>query len=475
MGDVSVARREGGSANIEEAAVDAFRVGLRGELVTAGDPGYDVTRALWNAMIDRRPALIARCAGTADVIHSLKFAREHDLLFSVRGAGHNIAGKGSVDDGLMIDLSRLRDVWVDPASRTARVGPGATLADVDHETQAFGLAVPVGINSTTGIAGLTLGGGFGWISRKHGLTVDNLLSADVVTADGRLVRASATEEPDLFWGLRGGGGNLGIVTSFEFRLFPLGPEVTAGLVVHPFDDAQGVMRRWRDFCKTAPDEATCWLVARKAPPLPFLPAEWHGREVVVLAMVYAGDMAAGEKAFESLRSYGKPIADVVGPHPFAGFQQAFDPLLTPGARNYWKSHNFAEMSDDAIDTILKYAARLPSAQSEIFVAQMGGATSRVPADATAYPHREAQFVMNVHTRWEKPKDDASSVAWAREFFEATAPFATGGVYVNFVSEDEGRVDAAYGANFERLAVLKKKYDPDNVFRVNQNVAPAAKG
>ncbi len=472
MGSVSVATRAGGTSTLDAEALEAFRSGLRGDLVKDSDPGYDEVRALWNAMIDRRPALIARCAGAADVVHSLKLAREKDLLVSIRGAGHNVAGKGSCDGGLMIDLSGLRDVRVDAAARTVRAGPGATLGDVDHEAQAFGLAVPVGINTTTGIAGLTLGGGFGWISRKYGLTVDSLLSADVVLADGRLVHASPNEEPELFWGLQGGGGNLGIVTSFEFKAHPVGPEVLAGLVVHPGDAATGVARHWRDFCKTAPDEASCWIVARKAPPLPFLPEEWHGKQVLVLAMMYTGDVAAGEKVFAGLRSFGKPIADVVSPHPFTGWQGAFDPLLTPGARNYWKSHNFAAMTDEALDTILDYAGKLPSPASEIFVAHLGGAVNRVPADATAYPHRDAEFIMNVHTRWEDAKDDDTCVSWARTFFDATAPFSTGGVYVNFVSEGEERVEEAYGSNFERLAKLKKRYDPDNVFRVNQNVAPA---
>jgi FAD/FMN-containing dehydrogenase len=472
MSSVSVSTRVGGSLSLDAEAVEAFRSGLRGDLVTASDPGYDEARALWNAMIDRRPALIARCAGAADVVLSLKLAREKDLLVSVRGAGHNIAGKASCDGGLMIDLSGMRDVRVDPARRTVRTGAGATLGDLDHETQAFGLAVPVGINSTTGIAGLTLGGGFGWISRKHGLTVDSLLSADVVLADGRHVQATPTEEPELFWGLRGGGGNLGVVTSFEFQAHPVGPEVLAGLVVHPGDAAGDVARKWRDFCKTAPDEASCWIVARKAPPLPFLPEEWHGQQVLVLAMMYTGEMAAGEKVFADLRAFGKPIADVVGPHPFTAWQQAFDPLLTPGARNYWKSHNFNSMTDEALDTILKYAGKLPSPASEIFIGQLGGAVNQVAPDATAYPHRDTEFVMNVHTRWEDPADDESCVSWARTFFDATAPFATGGVYVNFVSEGEDRVQAAYGSNYERLTRLKKRYDPDNVFRVNQNVAPA---
>jgi FAD/FMN-containing dehydrogenase len=470
MSDVSVVTKAGGQTTLD---AEAFKSGFRGEVVVKGDGPYDEARALWNAMIDRRPAVIAQCAGAADVIQCVKLAREKDLLFSIRGAGHNIAGKATCEGGLMIDLSGMRDVRVDPESGSVRTGPGATLGDLDHESQAFGLAVPVGINSTTGIAGLTLGGGFGWISRKHGMTVDSLLSADVVLADGRLVRASEKEEPELFWGLRGGGGNLGVVTSFEFQAHPVGPEVLAGLVVHPFADAPRVARHWRDFCKDAPDEASAWIVLRKAPPLPFLPEEWHGKEVLVLAMMYAGDMAAGEKAFASLRSFGKPIADVVGPHPFAGWQQAFDPLLTPGARNYWKSHNFSAMTDDALDTILDYAGRLPSPSSEIFVGQLGGAVNRVASDATAYPHRDAEFVMNVHTRWEDPKDDRSCVSWARTFFDATAPFATGGVYVNFISEDEDRVRDAYGSNYERLAKVKKRYDPDNLFRVNQNVAPAA--
>jgi FAD/FMN-containing dehydrogenase len=473
MSGVAVATSAGGETTLDDETVQGLRAGLRGVLVTKDDAGYDEARALWNAMIDRRPAVIARCAGAADVIQCVNLAREKDLLFSIRGAGHNIAGKATCEGGLMIDLSGMRDVRVDSGKKTVRTGPGATLGDLDHETQAFGLAVPVGINSTTGIAGLTLGGGFGWISRKYGLTVDNLLSADVVLADGRLVHASSKEEPDLFWGLRGGGGNLGIVTSFEFQAQPVGPEVLAGLVVHPFADAPRVARHWRDFCKNAPDEASAWIVARKAPPLPFLPEEWHGKEVLVLALMYTGDMAAGEKTFASLRSFGKPIADVVGPHPFAGWEQAFDPLLTPGARNYWKSHNFKEMTDKTLDTILDAAGRLPSAASEIFVGQLGGAVNRVAPDATAYPHRDVNFVMNVHTRWEDAKDDKACVSWARKFFDTMAPFATGGVYVNFISEDEERVREAYGSNYERLAKIKQRYDPDNLFRVNQNVSPAA--
>ena len=472
MREAKLASNRGATVTIGAEKMEAFGAGIRGETLFPGDAGYDQARALWNAMIDRRPGLVVRCAGVADVRRSVDFARENEILVSVKGAGHNIAGKAVCENGLMIDLSRMRDVRVDPVGRTARVGPGATLGDLDHETQAFGLATSLGINSTTGVAGLTLGGGFGWLTRKYGLTADNLLSADVVTADGRLRHASEKEEPDLFWGLRGGGGNLGIATSFEFRLHPVGPTVLAGLVVHPFDAARDVVRRWRELMAKAPEELTCWVVTRKAPPLPFLPEAWHGREVLILAMVYSGDVASGEKAAAPLRQIGKPIADVVGPHAYSAFQKAFDPLLTPGVRNYWKSHNFTELKDGAIDVFLKHASRLPSPHCEIFMGNLGGAAGRVPVGATAYPHRDANFVMNVHTRWEKKEDDATCKEWAREVFDEMSPFATGGVYVNFVSEDEDRVSAAYGANYERLARVKKQYDPGNLFRVNQNVAPA---
>jgi len=474
MHDLSVASRHGGAARIEGKRLEAFRAAMRGETLVPGDPGYDQARAVWNAMIDRHPALVARCSGVADVRLCVELAREHELLVSVRGAGHNIAGKAVCDDGLVIDLSRMRHVRVDPDGRKASVAPGATLGDLDHETQAFGLATPLGINSTTGVAGLTLGGGFGWLTRRFGLAADNLVAADVVTADGRLLHTSERHEPDLLWGLRGGGGNLGIVTSFEFRLHPVGPEVLAGLVVHPFSAARDVMRHWRDFMAQAPEDLTCWVVARKAPPLPFLPEAWHGREVLILAMVYAGDMEEGTAAARPLREHGKPLADVVGPHPYVAFQQALDPLLQPGARNYWKSHNFASLPDAAIDTFLGHVERLPSPQCELFMGNLGGAAGRVPVSATAYPHRDANFVLNVHARWEARQDDGACTAWARGVFDTMARYATGGVYVNFMSADEDRVRAAYGVNSDRLASLKNRYDPTNLFRVNQNVTPSAR-
>jgi FAD/FMN-containing dehydrogenase len=423
-------------------------------------------------MIDRRPALVVRCAGAADVLRAVRFARDNDLLVGVRGGGHNIAGNAVCDGGLQIDLSLMKSVRVDPVARTARVEPGVTLGEFDREAQAFGLATPLGINSTTGVAGLTLGGGFGWLSRGLGLSIDNLLSADVVTADGELLRASEQEDPDLFWGIRGGGGNFGVVTSFEFKLHPVGPELLAGLIVHPLDDAKEVMRFHREFMKTVPDEFTCWFVMRQAPPLPFLPPEWHGKEILALAACYNGDIAEGERIARPLREFGRPIADVIGPTPYVGWQTVLDPLLAPGARNYWKSHDFTDTSDGLIEVMMDHARRIPDPQTEIACAQLGGAVSRVPRGATAYNHRDGQYVMNVHGRWSDPSKDEACIAWARSLWQAAAPFATGSVYVNFLTQEEGgRVREAYGENYDRLVALKNKYDPANLFGVNQNISP----
>ncbi|MBI3447884.1 MAG: FAD-binding oxidoreductase [Acidobacteria bacterium] len=473
MAGIAVRTIDGKGASLSSETLDALRGELRGPMCLPGEAGYDDARAIWNAMIDRRPALVVRAAGAADVISTVRLAARAGLLLSVRGGGHNIAGNAVCDGGVMLDLSRMISVRVDPQARTARVEPGAKLSDFDRETQAFGLATPLGINSTTGIAGLTLGGGFGWLSRKHGLTVDNLLSADVVTAEAKLVRASATDHPDLFWAIRGGGGNFGVVTSFEFTLHPVGPEVIAGLIVHPFASAKAVLGEYRRLVAKAPDELTCWAVMRKAPPLPFLPPGVHGTEVLVLALCHAGDRAAGEKAVAPFKALGKPIADVVGPAPYAAWQTAFDPMLTPGARNYWKSHDAVDLSDGLIEALLQAVRTLPSPECEIFVASLGGAINRVPVDATAYPHRNVEFVVNVHTRWSAAADDAACVAWARKLYDAAAPFATGGVYVNFMPEDEAaRVrGGAYGPNYDRLARVKANYDPKNFFRMNQNVAP----
>ena len=464
---VSIATVDGQAATIQPDVLLALKGGLRGRMLTKDEDGYDTARSIWNGMVDRSPGLIVRCQGASDVIQAVNFAREHDLIVAVRGGGHNIAGNAVCDGGLMIDLSSMNFVRVDPAAKRAWIGPGATLGDVDRETQAFGLALPTGINSTTGISGLTLGGGFGWLTRKYGLTIDSLASADVVTADGRLLRASTDENLDLFWAIRGGGGNFGIVTAFEFNLHRVGPEVLSGLVVHPFDNARELLRSYREAVINAPEELTCWVVMRRAPPLPFLPAEWHGREVMIFAMCYVGDLTEGEQASREIRSLGNPIADVVGPHRLVD-----DPLLTTGARNYWKSHDFETLPDGALDAIIQAVRTLPGPECEVFIAQIGGAMSRVAPDATAYPQRAAHFVMNVHTRWRENKDDNACVKWARDLFRAAEPFAMGSAYVNFMPEDEtDRVEKIYGMNYSRLAKVKGRYDPHNMFRMNQNIRP----
>ena len=475
LANLSIRTNDGGSATVPAEALEALRGALRGTFCLPGDPAFETARTVWNAMIDRRPALIVRAAGAADVIRTVNLAREHKLLLSVRGGGHNIAGSAVCEGGLMLDLTPMKSVHVDPAGRTVSVEPGATLGDLDRETQMFGLSVPVGINSTTGISGLTLGAGFGWTSRSLGLSIDNLLSADVVTADGKLLKAGPNQNADLFWAIRGGGGNFGVVTSFEFKLHPVGPEVMSGLIIHPLTQAKDLLREYRRLAAEAPDELAIWFVMRKAPPLPFLPPDFHGAGMLAFAACYAGAVEAGQKAIAPLQKLGKPVADVMAPHPFVAWQSILDPLLTAGLRNYWKSHFFTEINDAMIDILVEHANRLPSPHCEIAFAQLGGAINRIAPDATAYPHRTAQFTINVHTRWEQASEDVACIAWARGLVEALAPHATGGVYVNFMPDDESaRVrTGAYGPNFDRLTQVKGKYDPANLFRHNQNIAPKA--
>lgn len=458
---------------LQSTKIDAFKGKFRGEVVSPGDEAYDDARKIWNAMIDKHPALIVRCTTTSDVVLAVNFARDNGLLLAVRGGGHNIAGSAMCDDGIVIDLSQMKAASVDPAARRVTIEGGATLADLDASTQAHGLATPLGINSTTGVAGLTLGGGFGWLSRKHGMTIDNLESAEVVTAAGEVVRASNTEHPDLFWALRGGSGNFGVVTHFEFRLHPVGPDVLSGLIVYPISAAKSVLRQYREFLAQAPDALSVWAVLRQAPPLPFLPEKVHGTAMIALALLYAGDPKLGEPLIDPLRELGTPLGEHVGVQPYIAWQQAFDPLLTPGARNYWKSHNFSTLQDGLFDAVIESIENLPSPQCEIFFGAIGGATTRPAPESAAYAHRDAQFVMNVHGRWQEQADDERCIGWAREFFKASAPFASGGVYVNFLTADEGdRVRSAYGPNYDRLAQVKRTYDPDNLFRTNQNIQPA---
>jgi len=473
MESIKVANHSGEKASISPDAFERLKSSLRNPILQPGDDGYDKARTIWNAMIDRKPALIVRCSGVSDIRTAVEFARENGVLTAVKGGGHNIAGNAVCDAGMVIDLSLMKSVRIDPFARKAYVEPGATLAELDRETQAFGLATPLGINSTTGVAGLTLGGGFGWLTRKYGMTVDNLIGADVVTADNRFVHASETENQDLFWALRGGGGNFGIVTSFEFKLHEVGPNVFSGLIVYPLSEARSALKKYREFVTKLSNDANVWVVMRKAPPLPFLPTEIHGKEIIAFAVFYAGDQDKGTKELEPVRSFGKTVGEHVGVQPYTGWQSAFDPLLAPGARNYWKSHNFTELSDDAIETALKYVSKLPGEQCEVFFGLLGGAASKPSVDATAYAHRDTQFVMNVHARWENKADDSKCIGWARDIFRDMTPFSSGSVYVNFMPSDEtDRVKAAYGPVYDKLVAIKKKYDPSNLFSMNQNIKPA---
>ena len=457
---------------IDGPALDALAANVRGSLITADDEGYDEARSIWNAMIDKKPAMIVQCGGAADVMAAVKFAREHKLLIAVRSGGHNIAGNAICDDGIMIDLSAMKQVRVDVEKKIAYVGPGADLGDLDHETQAHGLAVPVGINSTTGIAGLTLGGGFGWLSRKFGMTCDNLVSADVVTVDGEYIHVSENEHRDLFWAIRGGGGNFCIVTQFQFKLHSVGPNLLSGMYAFPGSEGVEVIKNYRKYIGSLDDDATVWVVARKAPPLPFLPAEYHGTDIVVVAVFYAGDPEKGKKVFEPINKFGNFIGGFLDVLPFTAWQAIFDPLLTPGARNYWKSHNFTELNDEAVELAVEYAGKAPSPHCEIFFAQVGGQINRIDSGTNAYAHREANFVMNVHGRWEDSGDDEKCIKWARDFFAATKPYAASGVYINFMTaEEKDRVESAYGDNYARLGEIKQKYDPDNILRINQNIVP----
>ncbi len=452
--------------------VTALKEAVTGSVVLPDDASYDELRQIWNATIDRHPAIIVQCAEAEDVPRALHFAREQGLEVSVRGAGHNIAGNAVCEGGIMIDMSNMTQVRVDAVKKIAYVQPGARLGDIDKATQQHGLATPLGINSTTGTAGLTLGGGFGWLTRQYGMTVDNLLAVDLITADGRQLRASEQENADLFWAIRGAGGNFGIVTGFEYQLHPVGPEITAGLIVFPIAQAKRVLQQYRDYMDSAPEALNIWVVMRKAPPLPFLPEAVHGKEVAVLAVFYAGAAEDAERLIAPLRDFGTPYGEHIGVQPYVEWQQAFDPLLTPGARNYWKSHNFTELKDEALDIMIDFVHRLPGPQCEIFIGMVGGAANRVAANAMAYGHRDARFVLNVHARWDDLAQDNTCIAWARDFFKASAPYASAGVYINFMTEEEGeRVKAAYGPNYERLVQLKRQYDPENLFHLNQNISP----
>jgi hypothetical protein len=450
------------SPPLKAPAFDELSGSSRGELLLPTSPGYDTARRIWNGAIDRRPACIARCTGAADVVAAVRFAREHDLEIAVRGGGHGVAGTAVCDDGVVIDLSAMRAVWVDPASRTAWVQGGALWGDVDHETQAHGLA-------TTG--------GIGFLMRKYGLAVDNLLAAEVVTAEGSIVRASADEHPDLFWALRGGGGNFGVVTSFRFALHPLGPTVLAGPVFWAADDTTDVLRFYRDFVSEIPDELGTVVKLCSIPPLPVIPEDLHRRRAIAVICCYAGAVEDGERAVQDLREFGSPLIDLLSPQPFVAFQGGFDDTVLHGWHYYWKATNLVGLTDDAIAVIADHAYTANSPRSYAAMFHFGGAVARVPDDATAYAGREIPHNIIIHGAWLPAESDehaAAETVWARRFLHALQPHSAGGVYVNFLDSDDdsGRVQEAYGDQiYRRLAELKAKYDPDNAFHHNKNIRP----
>jgi FAD/FMN-containing dehydrogenase len=446
---------------------------FRGEVVGRADPSYDTHRKVWNGSIDRRPALIARCAGVADVIGAVKFCRKHDLRMAVRSGGHSFPGLSVADDAFVIDLGPMKGVRVDPEARTARVQAGVLLGELDRETQAFGLAAPAGIVTHTGVAGLTLGGGIGWIMRKHGLSIDRLRRVDLVTAEGELLKATADENEDLFWGIRGGGGNFGIVTEFEFDLVPLGPMVLAGPIIWAMEDSPEVLRFYRDWIADAPDELMTIIIHRKAPPLPFVPDELHGKRIVMVICCWAGDIEEGEKAVRPLREFGNPVADACTAMPFVELQQMFDPSFVPGRWYYIRSCDVPALSDDVIDTTVEHSLRISSPLTAFPIWQMGGAVARVREDETAFNGRNAGFTYNIAASTAAAEGFDEEREWVRNFWSALEPHFMG-VYVNFLMEEgEGRVRQAYGPDkYARLQALKRKYDPENAFRLNQNVPPA---
>ena len=463
------------TATEEVTDLERLAESFRGELLLPSSPGYDAARRIWNGAIDRHPGCIARCTGVADVVAAVRFARERDLLVAVCSGGHGVAGHAVCDGGLVIDLSPLKGVRVDPQARTARVQAGVLWGELDRETQLHGLATVGGIVTHTGIAGLTLGGGLGWLMRKYGATVDSLLSVDVVTADGNLVTASADENPDLFWCVRGGGGNFGIVTSFEYRLHELGPIVLAGPVFYSLEDGRAVLRFYREFADGAPDELTTIFELSMAQPLPFLPAEVHGKPIVMVGACYAGPPQEGLEVVRPLKEFGNPIADLLEPKPYLSLQSMFDPFVPHGWHRYWKSVELPRLTDDAIDTLVEQASAQTSPKSYCIVFQLGGMLSRVGRDETAFTQRDAAYNVNINAVWTPEDPDAERhIQWARDYFAAMQPHARDRVYLNFLG-DEGphRVRQAYGpATYDRLAELKATYDPDNFFRLNQNIHPS---
>ncbi|MCH7800503.1 MAG: FAD-binding oxidoreductase [Chloroflexi bacterium] len=466
MVDLKVATLDGAEATLSESVIEEFRGRFGGPLIQPGDEAYEQARNVWNGNIDKRPALIARCLGVADVIDAVNFARDNNLLVALRGGAHNAAGHGTCDGGIVIDMSAMKAVHVDPAKKTVRAQPGATWADFDRETLAFGLATTGGVVSNTGIAGLTLGGGLGWLMGKHGLTVDNLVSADVVTAVGGFLKADESENEDIFWALRGGGGNFGVVTSFEYRLHDVEPLVLGGMVLHPLDRAKEVLEFYREFSSNIPDEAEAFTAVLTSP---------EGDPVIAMLLGYNGPIDEGERILRPAREFGPPIADLVQPMPYGVRQTLMDEgLIAHGVQRYWKSAFTDTLSDELIDAVIEGAKSFVSPMSMIAMFRIHGAATRVETDATAFGLRQAQWDVNIISQWTDPDDNEEQIAWTRQFWATMEPHISGSTYVNHIAADDKpeRVRASYGPNYDRLAALKKKYDPTNMFRLNPNIRPA---
>jgi len=477
MSELEIRGRENGTVVLPGRTVEAFEGNLSGRLVHRSDDDYDEQRAVWNGMIDKKPALIVRCVNADDVVASVKLARENELLLAVRGGGHNVAGTAVCDGGLVIDLSLMDEVAVDPETRTARAQGGAIIADLDAASQAYGLATPMGVVSDTGVAGLTLGGGIGWLRRKYGLSCDNLISADIVTADGRILKASETENPDLLWGIRGGGGNFGIVTSFEYQLHPIGPDVMFVFVLYHGSRRREAMRAYRDYCATAPDEVSSWAISGTVPATEDFPEEIHGERYLNIGACYAGSVEEGQRVMEPLRELEEPMVDFSAPMPYVDVQMFLDEDYPDGFHYYWKSLYLESLDDEVIDSVVTWAERRPSLLSTVDVWHMGGAISRYGAEDSAVGNREAPYLLGIEANWERSEDDDANVAWARQCFADLREFSDGSQYLNFPGFYEGEDEAmrtTFGNQYERLVALKTKYDPTNLFHLNQNIKPDEK-
>lgn len=470
-----VIQHNGQKIEIPEEKVNEFSANFGGRVVSGLDADYDQVRQLWNGMHDKKPAIIAQCSGVADVISAVNFARKNNILVSVRGGGHNVAGSASNDGGIMIDLSQMKGIRVDPENKSVHAQGGVTLGELDRETQAFGLVAPSGVVSTTGIAGLTLGGGLGWLRKKYGLSIDNLISVDVVTADGHFLNASENQNSDLFWAVRGGGGNFGIVTSFEYRLYPVGPMVTLCAPFYPAEEAFEILPVWKDFMDSSPDEISSSAMFWTIPPVPDFPEEVHGRRVVILAAVHCGPTEYGEKALKSLREISTPLVDLSTPIPWTMLQGMFDPFFPKGEQLYYfKSTYLNTLTDDAIEALVPKASNPPQPMILIAIWHIGGAMSRIGDEETAFTGRKSNYLFSVDAIWNGTENSDEVISYAREYLKDMEAFSPGGLYVNFAGlgeEGEQLVKAAYGKNYERLATIKSKYDPGNFFRMNQNIQP----